>query len=741
VVSTERSERAETNTNAIVAEEEKLLARVCGYLSTVKPSRPPPTMDYEEQLLSLRDQIAESRLEDTPALVQQMERLSGIAARRAENVVEPVDPRCPYFGHLRLREKGRGERDVLIGKTTLVDGSAGVRIVDWRHAPVSQIYYRYEEGAEYEETFGEREVEGKVLVRRTVTIDDGALYRISAPQGTLVRTEGGWKTISVAATELAGGQGTAVRPEDMKGSLGVGASFAAREDRHLPEIAALLDPRQFELISRPDSGIVVIQGGAGSGKTTIGIHRIAFLNYNARQRFAPDKMLIVVGSPALRAYIGEILPALGLRGVAVETFREWVSTTRQRAYPWLEAPVEESTPSVVTKLKTHPVLLRLLTERAADYAADPKTRKDSRGILHFWAELLTDLDAIQAAFARSPDPELGPDQLKRAWRWCADRCPAVLELDPGDRAERKAAAAEEHDHDDDDDHLGADAKAIGPDERATLDPEDDALLVRAYQLIRGELKKGKQPLVLEHLFVDEAQDLAPIDLGCLLDVVAKHKVAGSSELQPSVTLAGDTAQRLFMDSGFRDWHAVLDDLGLSGRVNVEPLRIAYRSTREVLAVARDILGPLADPTPPVAPRSGAPVEHHHFPSQGAAVAFLADAIRPLMTREPRATLAILARHPEQAEVYYEALKMAEIPRLRRVRHFEFAFRPGVEVTEIRQVKGLEYDYVVLVDVNASTYPADDESRHLLHIGATRAAHQLWLVSSGPPSPLIPAALR
>ncbi|APR84337.1 UvrD/Rep helicase family protein [Minicystis rosea] len=743
MVSTERnpSERsAEETQSRIVTEEEQILARVTKHLAVAKPSRPPPTVDYEEQLLSLRDQIAEARLEDTPALVQQMERLSGIAARRAENVVEPVDPRSPYFGHLRLRESGRGERDVLIGKTTLVDGKAGVRIVDWRHAPVSQIYYRYEEGAEYEETFGEREVEGKVLVRRTVTIDEGELCRISAPQGTIVRTDSGWKTISVSATELSGGQGTAVRPEDMKGALGVGASFAAKEDRHLPEIAALLDPRQFELISRPDSGIVVIQGGAGSGKTTIGIHRMAFLNYNARHRFAPDKMLIVVGSPALRAYIGEILPALGLSGVTVETFREWVASARQRAFPWLEAPVEESTPSVVTKVKTHPVMLRLLAERAAAFTANPRSRKDSRGVLHFWAELLTDLDAIQAAFAKTPDPELSPDQIKRAWRWCADRCPAVLELDPGDRAERKAAADAEPDRDDED-NLGADAKALGPDDRATLDPEDDALLVRAYQLIRGELRKGKQPLVYEHLFVDEAQDLAPIDLGCLIDVIAKHKVQGSPEPQPSVTLAGDTAQRLFMDSGFRDWQAVLDDLGLSGRVNVEPLRIAYRSTREVLAVARDILGPLADPTPPIAHRSGAPVEHHHFPSAGAAVAFLADAIRPLMTREPRATVCILARHPEQAEMYYEALKMAEIPRLRRVRHFEFAFRPGVEVTEIRQVKGLEYDYVVLVDVNASSYPTDPESRHLLHIGATRAAHQLWLVSSGPPSLLIPAALR
>lgn len=740
-----RTEPSAKDDLSIVDEEEALLERVRSYLASRTPSRPPPAADYEEQLLSLRDQIAASRLEDVPALMQQMERIAGIAARRAENVVEPVDPRSPYFGHLRLREKGRADRDVLIGKTTLVDGSAGVRIVDWRHAPVSQIYYRYEEGAEYEETFGERDVEGKILARRTVTIENGQLYRIASPKGTFVKSESGWRALALRASELAGGQGTAVRPDDMKGSLGVGASFAAREDRHLPEIAALLDPRQFDLISRPDSGIVVIQGGAGSGKTTIGIHRIAFLAYNGKGRFTPDKMLIVVGSPALRAYISEIIPALGLDGLTIETYREWIAELRKRTFGWLEAHREESTPSVVTRLKTHPVLLRLLNKRAEEYASSPRARRDSHGVLAFWAELLTDLDGLLAAFAETPDPDFGPELVKRAWRWCADRCPAVLELDPGDRAERKAAMAEEPPEDDDEDGMGADRRAIGPDDHATLDPEDDALLVRAYQLIRGEIKKGKGVLAYEHLFVDEAQDLAPIDLAVLLDVVQKHKVHGSPVPLPSVTFAGDTAQRLHVDSGFKNWSDVLDDLGLSGkhgsRVDVEPLRIAYRSTREVLEVARAILGPLADPTPPLAPRTGAPVEHHHFPSQGAAVAFLADALRPLFTREPRATVAILARHIEQADAYYDALRMAEIPHLRRVRHYEFAFKPGVEVTEIRQVKGLEYDYVVLVDVNASTYPEDDESRYLLHIGATRAAHQLWLVSSSAPSLLIPPALR
>ena len=80
--------------------------------------------------------------------------------------------------------------------------------------------------------------------------------------------------------------------------------------------------------------------------------------------------------------------------------------------------------------------------------------------------------------------------------------------------------------------------------------------------------------------------------------------------------------------------------------------------------------------PPRAPRSGAPVEAHRFPGTGAAVAFLAEALRPLFAREPRATVAVLTRHPEEADRYYEGLRRAEVPLLRRVRAQEFSFRPG-----------------------------------------------------------------
>ena len=179
-----------------------------------------------------------------------------------------------------------------------------------------------------------------------------------------------------------------------------------------------------------------------------------------------------------------------------------------------------------------------------------------------------------------------------------------------------------------------------------------------------------------------------------------------------MTLAGDTAQRLLMDNGFSDWKGVLKDLALD-TVEVEPLKIGYRSTMEVLAFARAVLGPLADPDPPLATRQGAPVEYHGFGDVGAAVAFLAESLRALMIDEPRANVAVITRDPERADVFYEGLKKAEVPHLKRVADQDFSFRPGIEVTDIRQVKGLEFDYVVLADVTRSQYPVDDESRHLL----------------------------
>ena len=796
----------------IVAEEQACLERVDGRLGArpVIRARRTDASDYDERLLDLRDQIAAARSEDLPPLVQEMERLQALASRLREIEEIPVDRRSPYFGRLVLEENGK-RREVLIGRVTYLDTSSNVRIVDWRDAPVSRLYYRYDEGDEYDEEFGGREVTGVVQTRRSLGISEAQLRRIGSPQGTFVRGgQGSWRRVDQQASRLQGGAGSAMRAEQhaRPGKLGTGSDSG--DDKTLKEVTALIDPRQFELITRPDAGLVVIQGGAGSGKTTIGLHRLAYLAFRDPRRFRPDRMLIIVFNDALVRYIAGVLPALGVAGVVTRTYGDWASRVRQGLYPRLPNKHSEDTPSVVTRLKKHPALLRVLREFAearasavgkeleaalqgdgeagaavlASFAAGagkPLTQRfhalgalatgdagralstngrvaleriaaraiaEARDVPGAWAELLTDRASLGAAFERFAPGAFTKGELDRAHAWCTARCAEVMaetdtsegprprELRRSDDDEPPAARRKRKDADDDDDtdleiRAGVDGREVQ--ERARLDVEDDTLLLLIHQAFRGHLTKGgttREPIVYEHILVDEAQDLSPLELSVVLDTSSKAR---------SVTLAGDVQQRMLLDNGFSDWNTVLGELGFS-HVEIEPLKLSYRSTHEIIEFSRAVLGPLAAADAPSATRQGAPVEIFELGHAGDAAAFLGEALRDLVVEEPTASVAVVARFPEQADVYYQALVRAEVRGVRRVAEQDFTFKPGIDVTDVRQVKGLEFDYVVLVDVTDNAYPDDDESRHLLHIGATRAAHQLWIITGGKPSSLIPREL-
>jgi DNA helicase-2/ATP-dependent DNA helicase PcrA len=762
---------------SIPEEEERLLQRVLASLraAALRPGRRRNVAE-DDELLALRDEIGEARLEDVPALVAQMERLQEVSLTRADLQTMLVDPRSPYFGHLRLRvaDRAEAERDICIGRATFTDPRARVHIVDWRNAPISQLYYCYPEGSDYEETFGEREVRGEIVARRTLTIENGELCRVSCPQGVWVKRHDGasasWQRIDVPLYELAGGERTATRPATRV--LGTAPTAAQRLDRHLPEIAALIDPRQFAIMTAPHAGVVVIQGGAGSGKTTIGLHRLAYLRYAYPERFPARRMTVVTQGAALAAYISQVLPALGVPAVPVLTFQQWAEKELRRALPWLHASVSEEVAPAVTRVKSHPALLHELERRASS----PAARGGRTAVVDLWAELLTDRPLLLSLLRDDAEMRVSVADIEEAHRVMVIRTSAITSRDPrehppeakparrrADRVHRetleeigdetalgkpdvprqKSVDADlpehvrrvevERDEVDDDENVRGEIGIDGQrteDDLPLLDADDLAILLRAHQLLR----RPEAPLA--HLFVDEAQDLSPMKLAALIGRTLPGGHLGDGGQVPSITLAGDTAQRLFLDNGFGDWRAVLGHLGLA-HVAVEPLRIAYRSTREILALARFAMGPLPVDVPSEAQRSGAAVEALRFSAVGAAVGFLAEALRDLSVREPRATVALLARFPEQADRYHEGLRRAEVPSLRRVRAQDFSFRPGIDVTDVRQVKGLEFDYVVMLDVNASSYGADEESRHLFHIAATRAAHQLWLVVTGAPSVLIP----
>ncbi len=105
--------------------------------------------------------------------------------------------------------------------------------------------------------------------------------------------------------------------------------------------------------------------------------------------------------------------------------------------------------------------------------------------------------------------------------------------------------------------------------------------------------------------------------------------------------------------------------------------------------------------------------------------------------ESDASIAVICLDTESASEYFGVLQNMEIPRLRLIVDQDFTFTAGIDITDIKQVKGLEFDYVILLDVDAVNYPDNSYSRFLLHIGATRAAHQLWLMNYRVPSTLLP----
>jgi len=684
-----------------VQQELTLLDHVRQGLRRATPAGDVGEAELVRELTRLRELLVDgSESKDAGALHQQYEQGAALLRQLREGRAAPsVEPDSPYFAHLRLREDGR-ERDLCLGRATFIEH--GVRIVDWRNAPISKLYYRYGQGEDYEEEVAGRLRTGEVVARRAVTIRHGRLERIEAPEGTFITSPGrpeGWERIARERTRLGGGEGAAMRAHARDGGaerrLGTDLRGARRRaDKRLPELAGLLDPAQFTLITRPSSGFVAIRGVAGSGKTTVALHRIAYLAYDD-PAVDSERTLFVVLSAALRSYVSHVLPALGIHKVRARTFSEWALERRTQLLPQLPRETRYDTPSLVQRFKLHPVLLPAMARQAREVSGP----RSAGQVLDDWASVLCNAERLGPLVAEAAPGAFSDAELAQIASWCRARHEELTAALEGDSSVQVA-----------------------------LDAEDDALLLRAWQLRVGALPdRGGRPLRYRHVAVDEVQDLSPVEVQVLIDCLDEHR---------SLTLAGDTQQHVMQEAGFASWGEFLGHLGLAG-TSVETLAVSYRSSDEIVRFAHGVLGPLREEAePPATTRTGPPVECFAFTDAGGCVAQLADALKELVSAEPLASVAVLTPSPASSVLYHRGLSESEVPRVHRVSEGDFRFSPGVEVTEVAQAKGLEFDYVVLVDVDAGHYPDTPSARRLLHVGATRAVHQLWVTHTGEASPLL-----
>ena len=683
---------------AVVEEEEGILLRARASLEAERARAARSSVGElrsVDALRALRDEAATASADDLPPLLLEMSIRQRLIERSGKEALP--DASAPYLAHLRVRE-GDEIKDYLLGRASFLDPPSGVRIVDWRVAPVAQIFYRHREGDAYEETFPGRVAEGVVEARRIVVIVDGVLTRVIGDKLALTRNAAGqWTRADRGALAfVSGGTGSAARP----GNLGVGAGAA----KGGVDVTALLDAEQFAAVSAPPEEPLLVLGSAGSGKTTVALHRLARIAARDPDHYPLSRVGVVVPEEGLARLSRRLLAPLGVGGAQVKILDRWAYDLALLVFGAPLPRIYADPPAVVSSLKRHPALYDAL--RARFQHLQPTPNVPLKRLRRRLAEALTDRPFLEKVVTSGPGlSRVAIDETIRH---------TMLQL--SDHVDKELAAIVDPQMKQAIDNRAIDEGTPG-EVAGSLDLEDLPILL----FMRAMASSLTAPRTA-HLVLDEAEDFALFELDVL------GKLLGTPR---SVTLAGDEAQQT--SSSFAGWSRSLATLGVSSAATCR-LATSYRCPRPVAELARRVLGHLAPATEAKISREGAPVGWFGFPTNQQADLFLAGAVRDLVDREPHASLAVLTRDADAARRFYELIR--EMPEARLVQNGEFTFDAGVDVTEVEDAKGLEFDYVIIPDATVSAYPTTDDARRRLHVAITRASHQLWIAAGGVPSRLL-----
>ena len=197
----------------------------------------------------------------------------------------------PYFARMDFRENGKKLEKFYIGKISILDNKTAYPIiVDWR-APIANLYYEGKIGKATYEALGEK-VEGEILLKRQYIIENQELKK--------------YVNINVTGND-----------ELLQNAL------EEKADDRLKNIVATIQDEQNKIIRADISVPLIVQGVAGSGKTTIALHRIAYLIYNYEKEFRPEEFMIIAPTKFFLNYISNILPDLGVNDVKQCTFEDF----------------------------------------------------------------------------------------------------------------------------------------------------------------------------------------------------------------------------------------------------------------------------------------------------------------------------------------------------------------------------------------------------------------------------------
>ena len=528
---------------------------------------------------------------------------------------------------------------------------------------------------------------------------------------------------------------TDISDESLDGSAVEGASVSdflleeleRRRDVRMRDIVATIQSDQYRLITAAPEGALVVQGGPGTGKTAVGLHRASWLLYTHRDRLR--RVLVVGPNTTFMDYVSHVLPTLGEEAVEQRAVTELVDR--------IEVMREEEPD--VARLKGDP-RLREVVARAVEVSVVPApeelvtlvdgvyVRVRERDVAEMLEEALEAgaplglardrfRMAVLRRFYERYGELLGPralrsfDELERTLRKGGFLSRWLDRVLPLPQPEKLVA------------RLLTSPAALADASEGVLDDDEQRLLLRNRPRRVSDLQWSDQdvPLLDEartlidgaprsygHVIVDEAQDLSPMQLLA----ISRRAVDGS------LTILGDVAQA----TGpivYRRWEELEPYLPDEAELTIEELRHAYRVPAEIMDFALPLLDRIApEVEPPLAYRKGGDPprlvqvpEDELLPAALREAATLAEQDGLLAVIVPRALAGAL---PAGGELFDEL---------------------SVPVLTPRQAKGLEFDHVVVVEPAAV---ADDGDRGLreLYVALTRPTKTLVVVHARPlPEPL------
>jgi len=386
-----------------------------------------------------------------------------------------------------------------------------------------------------------------------------------------------------------------------------------RREGRMRDIVATIQSDQYRLITAEPEGALVVQGGPGTGKTAVGLHRASWLLYTHREQLR--RVLVVGPNPTFMDYVSHVLPALGEEAVeqrALSEMLDRVETGREEAQDVAVLKADPRLSEVVQRVVE--LSVKPVPEELVLYADGVFVSVKERDV----AALLE--DALDAGLALGPARErfrmallrrfyerygelLGPralrsfDELERALRRNGFLAKYLDRVLPLPKPEKLVA------------RLLTSSAALAEAAEGVLDRDEQKLLLRDRPRRASDLRWSDHDLPLldvartlvdgpprayGHVIVDEAQDLTPMQLL----MISRRAVDGS------LTILGDVAQATG-PVAYRGWSELEPYLPDEAEVTVEELRHAYRVPAEIMALALPLLDRIApDVEPPLAYRRG-----------------------------------------------------------------------------------------------------------------------------------------